>query len=453
MQIFNVWYIIVPVKTFRIRQNTQCNKEVNDKMTNSIFNTFTEILKSELVPALGCTEPIAIAFAAAKACEILGALPERIIASCSGNIIKNVKSVIVPSTDGMKGISVSAIIGAVGGNASLGLEVLTQVTQEQIEQAKRLEAQHICEVRLLENVPNLDIIIEAFSGPNHALVELRNAHTNIYRIEKNGASIFQANCPEEGSVHTYDSAALTLENIKYYAENVDLAEITPTLRQQLSCNLAIAQEGIAHTYGANVGKTILDHFGNHWEELACGYAAAGSDARMSGCCLPVVINSGSGNQGITASVPVYIYAKNIRASDEQLYRALAFSNLIAIYQKQQLGKLSAYCGAVSAATGAGAAITFLSGGSIQQISDTITNTIANISGIVCDGAKSSCAAKIATSLHAAITAHYMAMDNQVFQPGEGLVRETLAETVSAYTTMGRVGMKDTDIAILNMMIS
>jgi L-cysteine desulfidase len=341
----------------------------------------------------------------------------------------------------------------VGGDASLGLEVLTKVTEDEIAKAKELEAQRICEVRLLENVPNLDIIIEAFSGEDSALVELRNAHTNIYRIEKIGEVLYQSDCADSVETPSYDTSLLTLENIKEYAENVDLDDIKPILHRQLACNLEIAHEGVTRNYGANVGKTILRHFGNHWEEMACAYAAAGSDARMSGCCLPVVINSGSGNQGITASVPVYIYAKNLRVPDEQLYRALAFSNLTAIYQKQKLGKLSAYCGAVSAATGAGAAITFLSGGTLEQISDTITNTIANISGIVCDGAKSSCAAKIATSLHAAITAHYMSMDDYVFQPGEGLVRDTLEETVSAYTTMGRVGMKDTDVAILNMMIS
>jgi L-cysteine desulfidase len=422
-------------------------------MEKEYFSVFTQILEDELVPALGCTEPIAIAFAAAKARDVLGVMPDRMIASCSGNIIKNVKSVIVPSTDGMKGISVSAIIGAVGGDASLGLEVLTKVTEDEIAKAKELEAQRICEVRLLENVPNLDIIIEAFSGEDSALVELRNAHTNIYRIEKNGEVLYQSDCADSVETPSYDTSLLTLENIKEYAENVDLDDIKPILHRQLACNLEIAHEGVTRNYGANVGKTILRHFGNHWEEMACAYAAAGSDARMSGCCLPVVINSGSGNQGITASVPVYIYAKNLRVPDEQLYRALAFSNLTAIYQKQKLGKLSAYCGAVSAATGAGAAITFLSGGTLEQISDTITNTIANISGIVCDGAKSSCAAKIATSLHAAITAHYMSMDDYVFQPGEGLVRDTLEETVSAYTTMGRVGMKDTDVAILNMMIS
>ncbi len=422
-------------------------------MNTEYFSIFTDILKQELVPALGCTEPIAIAFAAAKARQVLGALPERMIASCSGNIIKNVKSVIVPSTDGMKGISVSAIIGAVGGDPSLNLEVLTKVTEEQIQEAKALEAKHICEVRLLENVPNLDIIIEAFHGGDSALVELRNAHTNIYRIEKNGEVLFQSDCADSVDSHEHDPSLLTLERIKDYAENVDLAEIQDTLRQQLSCNLEIAREGMTRSYGANVGKTILRHFGSHWEEMACAYAAAGSDARMSGCCLPVVINSGSGNQGITASVPVYIYARNLRVDDEKLLRALAFSNLVAIYQKQKLGKLSAFCGAVCAATGAGAAITFLSGGTMEQISDTITNALANISGIVCDGAKSSCAAKIATSVHAAITAHYMSMDDHVFQPGEGLVRETLEETISAYTTMGRVGMKDTDIAILNMMIS
>ena len=418
------------------------------------FKSFTELLKEELVPALGCTEPIAIAYAAAKAKELLGNVPEKIKVRCSGNIIKNVKSVIVPSTDGMKGISVSAIIGVIGGDASKGLEVLTGVTEDQIAAAKALEDKQICTVELLENVPNLDIIVEAFCGEDRSLVELRNAHTNIYRMEKNGEVLYQSDCAdgvESGSSET--TPMLTLEHIKEYAEKVDLAEIEDTLRQQLRCNLEIAHEGITREYGANVGKTILRHFGNHWEELACAYAAAGSDARMSGCCLPVVINSGSGNQGITVSVPVYVYAKNLRVDDEKMLRALAFSNLVAIHQKQQIGKLSAYCGAVSAATGAGAAITFLAGGSLEQISDTITNTLANVSGIVCDGAKSSCAAKIATSLHAAITAHYMAMDDNVFQPGEGLVRDTVEETVEAYTTMGRVGMKDTDVEILNMMIS
>ncbi len=417
------------------------------------FQSFSELLQKELVPALGCTEPIAIAYAAAKARELLGVIPERMVARCSGNIIKNVKSVIVPSTDGMRGISVSAIIGAVGGDASKGLEVLTGVTHEEILLAKRLEAQEICRVELLENVPNLDIIIEASSGADTSLVELRNAHTNIYRMEKNGEVLYRSSCADGTGDAGGQKPELSLEKIKDYAEHVCLDEIEDTLRQQLRCNLAIAREGMEGEYGASVGKTILRHFGKRWEERACAYAAAGSDARMSGCCLPVVINSGSGNQGITASVPVYIYAQNQGVDEETMLRALAFSNLVAIYQKQKLGKLSAYCGAVSAATGAGAAITFLAGGTMEQISDTITNTLANVSGIVCDGAKSSCAAKIATSLHAAITAHYMAMDDYVFQPGEGLVRGTLEQTVSAYTTMGRVGMRDTDIEILKLMIS
>lgn len=417
------------------------------------FQNFSELLQKELVPALGCTEPIAIAYAAAKARELLGVIPERMVARCSGNIIKNVKSVIVPSTDGMRGISVSAIIGAVGGDASKGLEVLTGVTHEEILLAKRLEAQKICKVELLENVPNLDIIIEASSGEDTSLVELRNAHTNIYRMEKNGEVLYRSSCADGTGDAGGQKPELSLEKIKDYAEHVCLDEIEDTLRQQLRCNLAIAREGMEGEYGASVGKTILRHFGNRWEERACAYAAAGSDARMSGCCLPVVINSGSGNQGITASVPVYIYAQNQGVDEETMLRALAFSNLVAIYQKQKLGKLSAYCGAVSAATGAGAAITFLAGGTMEQISDTITNTLANVSGIVCDGAKSSCAAKIATALHAAITAHYMAMDDYVFQPGEGLVRGTLEQTVSAYTTMGRVGMRDTDIEILKLMIS
>lgn len=420
-------------------------------MEQKLYDCYTALLREDLITAMGCTEPIAIAYAAAKAREVLGRAPERIVAACSGNIIKNVKSVTVPATGGMKGIAASAVVGAVGGDAGRKLEVLTAITPAALAEARRLLEQGICTVELLEGVPNLDIVLTVWAGGDSALVELRDSHTNIVRVEKNGRPLYREGgaCGEQDAP---DAGLLNLDDILTYAETVPLAAIYPTLKHQLDCNLAIAQEGLRHAYGANVGKTILRHLGQGWEQKAMAYAAAGSDARMNGCSLPVVINSGSGNQGITVSMPVYIYAQESGADEEALIRALAVSNLTAIYQKKGLGKLSAYCGAVSAATASGAAIAWLSGADREQISRTITNTIANVSGIVCDGAKASCAAKIASCVSAAVTGYYMAMDGNVFQPGEGLVGSALDDTVASYTTMGRVGMAATDVTILNMMI-
>lgn len=418
-------------------------------MKENIYRVYTDILRHELMPALGCTEPIAVAFASAKAREVLGKMPEKIVAQCSGNIVKNIKGVVVPATDGMRGIAISAVIGAVGGDASRGLECLTPVTQEHRDRAKKLEAEGLCQVRLLEGVSNLDIIITASAGEDTALVEVRDAHTNIVRVEKNG-TVLHAAGPGETSAEP-DLSALNLQDIYAYSLTVPLDELRPILRRQLEYNRAIAEEGLQHPWGSNVGRTLLKFLGVSWPIRAVAYAAAGSDARMAGCELPVVINSGSGNQGITVTMPVCIFAEHIQASEEKLYRALLLSNLVALYQKSQLGKLSAYCGAVSAATGSGAAIAWLSGGDLGCITRTITNTIANISGIVCDGAKSSCAAKIASSVFSAIMGYYMALDDNVFQPGEGLVMDNLQDTVNAYTYMGRIGMAGTDVTILRMM--
>lgn len=419
-------------------------------MDKNQYQTYTDILKQELIPAFGCTEPIAVAFAAAKAREVLGKMPEHLVVKCSGNIIKNIKGVIVPASGGLRGIAISALLGAVGGDAARGLECLSTITDEQRAEARQLETDGICEVELLEGVPNLDIIMEVRAGDSTALVEVRNAHTNIARIEKDGKLIYQGE--DHPVAEETDLSALTLADILTFAEMVPLEMVQSILENQLKCNLAIAEEGLNGTWGANVGKTLLKHLGDSWQVKAAAYAAAGSDARMAGCEMPVVINSGSGNQGMTASLPVYIYAQHIGADHEKLIRALTLSNLVALYQKNQLGKLSAYCGAVSAATGSGAAIAWLSGGDEACIERTITNTIADVSGIVCDGAKSSCAAKIASSVFSAIMGYYMAADGNVFQPGEGLVGETLTDTVNSYTRMGRVGMASTDIAILNMMI-
>ena len=419
-------------------------------MDEKQYKTYAHILRQELIPAFGCTEPIAVAFAAAKAREVLGQMQEHLVVQCSGNIIKNIKGVIVPASGGLRGIAISALLGAVGGDAGRGLECLTSVTEEQRAEARRLEADGICEVELLEGVPNLDIIVTATVGHASALVEVRNAHTNICRIEKDGQTVFLGE--DHPVAEEADLSVLTLEDILTFAETVPLKMVQPVLEQQLRYNLAIAEEGLKDDWGANVGKTLLKHLGNSWPVRAAAYAAAGSDARMAGCEMPVVINSGSGNQGMTASLPVYIYAQHIGADHEKLIRALTLSNLVALYQKSQLGKLSAYCGAVSAATGSGAAIAWLSGGDRSCIGRTITNAIANISGIVCDGAKSSCAAKIASSVFTAIMSYFMADDGNVFQPGEGLVGETVADTVNAYTRMGREGMASTDLEILHMMI-
>lgn len=419
-------------------------------MESSKCAAYVNILRQELIPAFGCTEPIAVAFAAAKAREVLGQMPEHIVVQCSGNIIKNIKGVVIPASGGLRGIAISALLGAVGGDSGLGLECLTTITDEQRTEAHRLESAGVCEVELLEGVSNLDIIMKVTAGNTSALVEVRNAHTNILRIEKNGKMVFKSDESAIGA--ETDLSVLSIEDILTFSETVPVERVRPLMEQQLHFNLEIAEEGLKGSWGANVGKTLLGHLGDSWPIRAAAYAAAGSDARMAGCEMPVVINSGSGNQGMTASLPVYIYAQQFNIDHERLVRALTLSNLVALYQKRQLGKLSAYCGAVSAATGSSAAIAWLSGGDKACIERAITNTIANVSGIVCDGAKSSCAAKIASSVFSACMGYFMACDGNVFQPGEGLVGNTLDETVNAYTYMGRVGMASTDTAILNMMI-
>lgn len=421
---------------------------MNEKLTQN----FTEVLRHELVPALGCTEPIAIAFTAAKAREVLGRMPEKMTVLCSGNIVKNVKSVTVPSTNGLKGIAVSAIAGAVNGDASLKYEVLKPITSDDIASVKHLLAQGICEIGLLETDAVLDIVVKVTAENNTVMVEVKDEHTRIYRIEKNGQVLYQASEAQGNENQMRMDPDATLEDILEYADQVDLDYVRDILEDQLNKNLAIAKEGLANPYGANVGKNIMKHCRDCADE-AVAYAAAGSDARMDGCNLPVVINSGSGNQGLTVSMPVYVFAKENHIPHEKMLRALLFSNLTAIYQKSKLGKLSAYCGAVSAACASGAAITYMEGGTYHQIENTLTNAIATLSGIVCDGAKSSCAAKIATAVDAAILSHNMAMSGDVLKPGEGLVSDTLQKTIDAYTTMGRDGMRETDKMILHMMTS
>ena len=417
------------------------------------YQAYIQILKEELIPAMGCTEPIALAYAAAKAREVLGCIPERVHIGASGSIIKNVKSVIVPNTNHLKGIPAAATAGIIAGDASKELEVISDVTEAQTkEMAKYLEETEIT-VEHIDNGCIFDIIVEVFAGKDSAKVRIANYHTNIVRIEKNGKILHYV--PVEGASEEglTDRTLLDVKSIWDFINMADIDDIREVLSRQIEYNSAIADEGLAGNYGANIGTVLLNTYGNDVRTRAKARAAAGSDARMNGCELPVVINSGSGNQGMTCSLPVIEYARELNVPKEKMYRALVVSNLVAIHQKNYIGSLSAYCGAVSAACGAGAAISWLNGGDYIAISKTITNALANTSGIVCDGAKSSCAAKIASAVDAAIMAYALEDADHCFQAGEGLVRDNVEDTIRNMGYVGRVGMKDTDVTILNLMIN
>ncbi|KAB0576697.1 L-cysteine desulfidase [Fusobacterium naviforme] len=421
------------------------------------FRNYTAILREELVPAMGCTEPIAIAYAAAKAKELLGEKPRHITIDCSGNIIKNVKGVTVPNSGGQKGIEVAAVLGITGGRADKELEVIAEADDAARERCKELVSAGFCDVSHAENVPNLYIAAKIRGDEHTAEIVIEDHHTNIVLMKRDGETIFtrvpeKKVLPEKNETALADRSQMTLKGLLDYAEQVDLQEVRDILERQIRYNSAISQEGLDNRWGAQIGKTMLESWGNDVKTCAIAKAAAGSDARMSGCALPVVINSGSGNQGITVTMPVLVYAKEMQLSESKLYRALLVSNLVSIYIKHFIGSLSAFCGAVSAACGAGAAITYMAGGDYRRISYTITNTLGNVGGIVCDGAKPSCAAKIASSVHAAILAYQMSMRDQQFKPGEGIVEEDVEETIRNMGYIGKVGMKPTDHEILNVMI-
>ena len=433
-------------------------------MNQEIMQAYHRILKKELIAAMGCTEPIAIAYAAAKCRDVLGAMPEHCTVHCSGNIVKNVMGVTVPNSGGLKGIDVAATLGILGGNADKDLEVLNSVTEEHIAQARRLLAEGFCTCSLVKNVENLYILIHLTARDHQAIVEIRNYHKDITRIEKDGELLYEqeVSCNEVQVKDDPDRALLNIADILEYGSSLADEEVLKVLQYQLDCNLAIAWEGLEKNYGAQVGKTLLSTVKvrntDTVRTIAKAYAAAGSDARMNGCAMPVVINSGSGNQGLTASLPVKVYADTYHISYDRMIRALAVSNLIAIHQKQYIGSLSAYCGAVSAACGAGAAIAYLLGevqppeALYRQVCDTITNTIATVGGMVCDGAKSSCAAKIATAVDCAITAYELSLRGLAFQPGEGLVMDSVEDTIESVGRMGREGMQSTDLEILQIML-
>ena len=426
-------------------------------ISRDLYENYINILRAELVPAMGCTEPIAIAYAASKARAILNEEPQKISVACSGNIIKNVKGVIVPNSGGQKGIEAAAILGAVGGDSEKELEVISNATDSARELTKKLVREKFCDVSLVEDVPNLYIEVKA-QGKNHnSRVIIQDHHINIVLIELDGKIIYQGNThkEEEDSKEVkpnFDTHKMSLQTILEFADELEINDVQEILNRQIEYNSRISQEGLDNKWGAKVGKTILENWGRDVRSSACARAAAGSDARMSGCPLPVIINSGSGNQGITVTMPVLEYADNWRLSREKIYRALTVSNLVSIYIKHYIGSLSAFCGAVSAAAGAGAAITYMAGGDFASVGRTITNTLANVGGIVCDGAKPSCAAKIASSVNAALLAHYLSMNEYNFKGGEGFVKDDVEHTIKNMGYIGKIGMKETDKEILNIMI-
>lgn len=422
-------------------------------MNNPFCQAFLAILEEELVPALGCTEPIAIAYAAAKAKELLGCFPEQALLECSGNIIKNVNSVTVPNSGGLTGLRASLLAGLVGGVAREELQVLASMTAAHSERVRRLLLSDFGQVRLLPTDISLHLVVKLTAKQERVTVEIKHRHLDITLIEKNGRILFQADQGSQAGDTGGDRSWLTVKNIYEFSNSVSLDPVRSLLDRQISCNLAIAEEGLRSHYGVGIGRTILELGQDEAVKSKMkAYAAAASEARMSGCGLPVVTNSGSGNQGIAASVPVIIYAREHKLTKDQLYRGLLFSNLLTIHQKTLIGRLSAFCGAVSAACSSGAALTYLAGGSLEQIGQTITNMLANVAGIVCDGAKPSCAAKIASCLDAAYLAHVLAMKGRNYPGGTGIVKDGVEETIAAVGRMACRGMRQTDREILAIML-
>ena len=420
--------------------------------TDSRYANYIQILKEELLPAMGCTEPIAIAYAAAKAAEALGTKPERLLVEVSGNIIKNVKSVVVPHTGGLRGIPAAAAAGAAAGDAGAELEVILNVTPEQIEEIGEFLEEAPIEVKHVDNGHIFDISVTAFAGEDSACVRIVDYHTNIVLIRRNDEILFSKDVEEPKELGLTDRTCLSIEGIIEFADIVDVEEVRETLERQINYNMAIAEEGLAGDYGANIGSTMMLGHEYDLKYVMRSYAAAASDARMNGCELPVVINSGSGNQGITTSVPVIVYARAHNKSQEELLRALCVSNLVTTHLKTGIGRLSAYCGAVSAGCGAGAGIAYMQGGGVDAVAHTVVNAIAINSGIVCDGAKASCAAKISVAVEAGLMGLSMYNKGNQFFGGDGLVKKGVENTIDTVGRLARFGMKQTDEEIIRLML-
>ena len=420
-------------------------------MDQHIYSTYVQILKEELVPAMGCTEPIALAYCASLCFDTLQDEVKCVDIDVSGNIVKNVKSVIVPNTGGLKGIEASVAAGIVAGDSQKILEVISEV-----DELQKVEIRHFLEntpmkVHPIESDCALDIGVHIQGVIHHAKVRIAGFHTNVVYIEKDGEVLYESGVVASSDSSFTDRSLLNVKDIYEFATKVNIEDVQDVLQRQIDYNLAIAKEGLDHDWGANIGSILLKTYGDDVKVKAKAYAAAGSDARMSGCEMPVIINSGSGNQGMTASLPVIVYALEEKVTSEQLYRALVISNLCTIHQKTGIGRLSAYCGAVSAGVGAGCGIAFLKGGDLKTICHTLVNALAIVSGIVCDGAKPSCAAKIAESVDAGILGYYMYKNGYEFKGGDGIVSKGVENTIRNIGRLSRDGMKETDKEIIKMM--
>ena len=421
-------------------------------MDRKLYDAYLRVLRQELVPAMGCTEPIAVAYAAAVAKKALGCLPEKVQIVVSGNIIKNVKSVIVPNTGGLHGLEAAAAAGVVAGDPEKKLLVISGVTEAQQMQISEYLKTAEFTVEESQSGALFDIHITLTAGALSAVCRITGDHTNIVSIEKDGKQIFQREIPLEGKEEDPDKALLTVEGIVEFAETADLSDVQELLDRQIQCNMDIAREGLENNYGARIGQVLLKTRGDDLVTRAKAWAAAASDARMGGCEKPVVINSGSGNQGITASVPVIIYAQEHKASQELLYRSLLVSNLVTLHLKTGIGPLSAYCGAISAGCGAAAGITYLLGGKFREIAHTVVNAIAINSGVICDGAKASCAAKIASAVEAGILGMEMFRQGSQFYGGDGIVSKGVENTIANVSRLASQGMRKTDSEIIKIML-
>ena len=415
------------------------------------ISAITEILKEELVPAMGCTEPIAIAYASSIARSLLSSLPTSVTVYASPNIIKNVKSVVVPHTGGERGIEAAASIGIVGGREDLELEVLSKVGKEDIKRSRKLRKEAVFNVLPSKSGYIFHIRVEMENGKENSKVEIAGNHTNVILKERNGEVLFKKEYKESVEAKKTDRSILSIKTIAEYADSVDIEDIRETLERQIEYNTLIAEEGLHGTWGANIGAILLKSYGESVQNKAKAYAAAGSDARMNGSEKPVVINSGSGNQGLTASLPVIVYAKDLNVSHGTLLRALAVSNLVTIHLKSGIGSLSAYCGATSAGAGAGAGVCYLYGGRENEIAHTVVNALAIESGMICDGAKASCAAKIASAVEAGLLGMEMQKYGREFYGGEGIVKKGVENTIDNVSRIAREGMRETDKTIIEIM--
>ena len=444
--------VYIPIDLLPLQQHTKERRSIMQK-TDHRYHHFVQILREELVPAMGCTEPIAIAYGAAKAREILGCLPESVLIEASGNIIKNVKSVVVPNTGGLKGIEAAAAAGIVAGQANKILEVISEVTDEQKAAIRTFMQSSELRVAPAEGDVVFDIIITLRAKEDVVRLRIADYHTNIILIEKNGEVLLKGGEVSEGAKQSglTDRSCMSVEGVVDFAATCDLEDVRELVERQINYNYSIAEEGMKNNWGANIGKVLLSFHGDDVKTRARCMAAAGSDARMSGCEMPVIIVSGSGNQGITASVPVIVYAKALGVSHDDMVRAVLLSDMLTIHLKTGIGRLSAYCGAVSAGCSAGAAIAWLHGGGFPEVAHTLVNALATISGMICDGAKASCAAKIAASVDAGLLGWQMYKMGQQFRGGDGIVTKGVEATIQNIGRLGRLGMRETDKEIIRIM--